>query len=185
MDKKENELNKMNIKRFSGEEANKISKECLHIALIYLLSEKEYNKISITELVKRAGVSRATFYRNYNSKEEIIIEIIENLSQNAEVLLSDYKSDPYNMYLAVFNKISEYKDIFYAMFSAKLSLDSTLSFLNAFERTNSSSNIEAHYRSIAFEGAFVNIVKDWILNDMSRSPQEMAKICTNILQYDI
>ena len=41
-------------------------------ALFELLKKKPLQEISITDLVKKAGASRASFYRNYTSKEQII-----------------------------------------------------------------------------------------------------------------
>lgn len=41
-------------------------------ALAFLIDEKEFSEITISELVKKAGIARSTFYRNYESKEDII-----------------------------------------------------------------------------------------------------------------
>lgn len=59
----------------SNEESNRLTKECLQTALIYLMNEKPFDKITITELVKRSGVSRTAFYRNYTAKEDILWEL--------------------------------------------------------------------------------------------------------------
>ena len=58
------EIKKRDVLRMSNEASNKLTKECLQMALIYLLNEKPIEKITITELVKRSGVSRTAFYRN-------------------------------------------------------------------------------------------------------------------------
>lgn len=49
----------------SNKESNRLTKESLEISLLQLLEKKELAKITISELVHRAGVSRAAFYRNY------------------------------------------------------------------------------------------------------------------------
>ena len=59
----------------SNRESNRLTRESLEISLLQLLEKKELAKITISELVNRAGVSRASFYRNYNSKEEILEEL--------------------------------------------------------------------------------------------------------------
>ncbi len=41
-------------------------------ALALLIDKKEFSEITISELVKKAGIARSTFYRNYESKEDII-----------------------------------------------------------------------------------------------------------------
>ena len=41
-----------------------------------LMHEKEYSKISISEICQRSGVSRQTFYTLFESKENIVIFIL-------------------------------------------------------------------------------------------------------------
>lgn len=41
-------------------------------ALWDLLHNKAFEKISVSELVERAGVGRVTFYRNFSNKEEVL-----------------------------------------------------------------------------------------------------------------
>ncbi|MDO4343177.1 MAG: TetR/AcrR family transcriptional regulator [Eubacteriales bacterium] len=48
------------------------SKRMIEDALFELMKEKNYEKITVSELVKRADVARRTFYRLYNRKEDIL-----------------------------------------------------------------------------------------------------------------
>ena len=41
-------------------------------ALLELMMDKPYQKISITEIAEEADVVRRTFYRNFESKEDVI-----------------------------------------------------------------------------------------------------------------
>lgn len=56
----------------SNKETNQLTKEAIETALLFLLEKKEIRHISVAELVRKAGVSRNAFYRNYKSKEEIL-----------------------------------------------------------------------------------------------------------------
>ena len=49
-------------------------------ALISLLEKKDIDFISITELTKKAGVNRSTFYLHYDNIYELLEETIENLN---------------------------------------------------------------------------------------------------------
>ncbi|HEP1795375.1 TPA: TetR/AcrR family transcriptional regulator [Streptococcus suis] len=66
----------------SNKEANQLTKESLETALLFLLEKKELKQISVSELVRKAGVSRNAFYRNYKSKEEILEIYYERTSSN-------------------------------------------------------------------------------------------------------
>ena len=58
-----------------------------------LLEKKDLKKITISELVERAGVSRAAFYRNYSSKEEILEGIFKNIAKSISILQPIQKQD--------------------------------------------------------------------------------------------
>ena len=50
-------------------------------ALLLLLEEKDIDCISITEITKKAGVNRSTFYLHYDNIYELLEETLENLNK--------------------------------------------------------------------------------------------------------
>ena len=64
----------------------KYARECMVQALIRLLGEKPLSAISITELTAAAGVSRMTYYRNYQSLDDI-------LRSHLTDIFADYRRD--------------------------------------------------------------------------------------------
>ncbi len=62
----------------SNSEIATLTKTYIKTAMLELLSKQSYDKISITELVKRAGVSRTAFYRNYASRDELIDDLVKD-----------------------------------------------------------------------------------------------------------
>ena len=55
------------------------SKNMYVSALLELMNEKPYNQISISELSDKADLSRRTFYRLFNSMDEILLFHIHSL----------------------------------------------------------------------------------------------------------
>ncbi len=49
----------------------------LHQAMIRLLENQEYEKISVAGIAKEADLNRTTFYLFYSSKEELIYDICD------------------------------------------------------------------------------------------------------------
>ena len=81
LNKKENKMeNKMEKNRVS--QANIIAKECIVSALLKLIYEKPLTTITISELTKKAGVSRMTFYRNYDSKEAVFTGHLDEIFEH-------------------------------------------------------------------------------------------------------
>ncbi len=50
----------------------KYTREWTFEALHNLLETKEYENIKISEIITKAGISRATFYRNFSNKDDIV-----------------------------------------------------------------------------------------------------------------
>ncbi len=54
------------------------SKEWIYEALCKLIDQKDFRSITVTELIKVAGVGRSTFYRNYDMIEDVLIERLDS-----------------------------------------------------------------------------------------------------------
>lgn len=88
-------------------------------ALIKLLREKPITDISISELCGRAGIGRASFYRNYDSREDILRAYINTIF-NEWTDESDKKENrPLSDLLGLmFSHFEKYKD-FYSLLSER------------------------------------------------------------------
>lgn len=72
-------------------------------ALLKLMEEKPYHKISIKEITDTAELARKTFYRNFQSKEEVLYVYITELMKEAEKKFEALESlTPYSMSKAYF-----------------------------------------------------------------------------------
>lgn len=50
------------------------------ISLFFIpLNKKNYENITITDIAERAGVTRITFYRNFNTKDDIVKQYVQNI----------------------------------------------------------------------------------------------------------
>jgi hypothetical protein len=54
-------------------------------AVLLLIDEKPYNKISVSDIINKAGIARQTFYRNYKDKDEVIVQYFSSFF-NSELL---------------------------------------------------------------------------------------------------
>jgi AcrR family transcriptional regulator len=57
-------------------EANAKARAAIENALMELLQTKNYSSITVTDIVRKAGVARATYYRNYGSIEDIMVSLL-------------------------------------------------------------------------------------------------------------
>ncbi len=68
-----------NVSPFSNEARNAYVIEHITDALLKLLKDKPVGDISISELCDLAGIGRASFYRNFESKEDILRSYINKI----------------------------------------------------------------------------------------------------------
>ena len=54
------------------------SKDLIVQSLLYLMKKKSFHEIKITEICRKAGVSRLSYYRNFESKEDIVLFYFNN-----------------------------------------------------------------------------------------------------------
>lgn len=59
------------------EEEKRIIFASLKEALMILLDDNDFNKISVSQLVKKAGIARSTFYNYFTDKEDLIRFLIQ------------------------------------------------------------------------------------------------------------
>lgn len=173
------ELEKREILRLSNEESNKITRDCLRIAMIKLMDKKEFDKISITEITKNAGVSRTAFYRNYETKEALVEDICQSLFNELKASVSGkrYRTDRKEWYTNFFRTIKENSEYFQIYLNAHLPFGE----MYVLESVYPPSNPKEHYINSAKEGAFVRILTDWFRDGMKESPAKMGDLCEKLI----
>ena len=67
------------VSPMSNEGRNAYVTEHITAAILSLLEEKPLSEISISELCDQAGVGRASFYRNFQEKEDVLRAYIKGL----------------------------------------------------------------------------------------------------------
>ena len=177
------ELEKRKIVRMSNDATNRITRECIQTALLQLLNDKDIDKISISELTRRAGVSRTAFYNNYSSKEDVLVELSEDILERLTRLTIDALSNEksrYETYLHVFKNIKS------DTFHFKMLLDTGLA---QRETVAISDYVTDHYPGLnpqirklifAWGGMIRGVMLDWFNTDMGENIEEIAHFCADI-----
>ena len=70
---------------------NKRVRTAIAKAWIALLKEKSFSEIKVTDLVKRAGVARQSYYRNFESMEDVAKEYMSEIQQDTHGKRTLYK----------------------------------------------------------------------------------------------
>lgn len=155
--------------------------ESLQEALLILMKEKNFKKITITELCSKAGVSRMAFYGNFKNKDEIITAIVTHSNnQIIKEIGSPFRTNVseewyYHLFEIIDQNTNFLKIIFNAQFKYRY-----LSMINELVLRNQPSSKESYYR-IIWAGGIVNSIIYWIDHDKKESIKEIASFCYHSL----
>ncbi len=164
MEEEKNELERRDVLRHSNEMANQITKECLFEALLILMKKKPFDKITISELVERAGVSRTTFYRNYDSIEQIITEPLFVIIETLRSSLKDekYKNNMKEWYNDTLYYLKEnYAQMLEMLLIATNGAFLDMNYLGDFFRPIDDSAM-SKLKYTAFNGAVKELLAGWV-----------------------
>lgn len=163
-------------------QAEKYVDEYIINALFTLMKSKKYDDISITEITNKAGVGRVSFYRNFNSKEDIIKRWIEDTTNNF-LKSSDinFKKDSTKDYfIKLFNHLEKYKEESFLIYKANLI------YLLKSEFENKLLSIHQkeydNYKSYFLAGGIFNVYYFWLINGCKESSEEIANKLVDLMQ---
>lgn len=152
-------------------------------SLLILMKEKAYSKITINEITAKAGVNRSTYYRNFQSKEEIIRFYISNIMKDyiKEFDESEDKSNE-NYMSIIFNNFYKHKNELLLIHKNKMSylmLDELNEYFELLKGINLS--IGEKYKMYFHTGGIYNFLNLWLINGMKESPKILVKLSLEYL----
>lgn len=167
-----------------GSESNRLAKECIVTALVELMKVRDYDSISITDIAKKAGVSRMAYYRNYTSKDDILNKYIEEVGENIHQKIAESNSSaiPYEYFYALFEQLGKYSDLAIVAYRAHLGeLILTALIKNMFITFPPPDNSAAErYHRFFLAGAFYNVFIEWLKGGLTEDCATMARICADM-----
>ncbi len=170
--------------------ANQFTKQCIMEALLQLMHTQDYNEISITDITRRAGVSRMSYYRNYNSKDEILMDymyqILREYVQELESSGIQSGFQTYGHILHSLKYLQKYKDYVLCLQKANRSeilLHGLDMYMLAVTDTREKTFLEKS-RLYYYSGALYNIFTHWIQDGMEADPEAVAQVIYDHVKYN-
>ena len=142
-------------------------------ALLELIKTKSLSDISISEICDKAQVGRASFYRNFESKEAVI-------ARHLKTLLDDWfadfiKSGSPNIVEAIFTHYYQHKELCITLYRQGLAYLSLQSIKDACGAKSEQTNFEA-YTSAFFAHGLYGWIEEWFRRGMQETPKKMQEL---------
>ena len=166
-----------------------------------LLAEQSYSHITVQEIIDRANVGRTTFYDHFETKDELLKELCENLFGHIISSAKDCththglysnNSAPESIFCHLLQHLQENdnnvlgvlscesSEIFLRYFKDSLSKLIQSQFVNQNRKTNK--DIPSDFLINHISGSFVEMVLWWIKGRMKQTPTELDRYFRSVIE---
>ena len=160
-------------------------------ALLTLMQDHPYSEITVKQIILEARLARKTFYRNYESKDDVLISMIRDTLHNYYDIVNTGSSD---VLTTVFSFAEKNKEILLLLDKNNM-LHIVLQCMNEYgpllrREFVSDSNpfnklfegLDSNYLMAFNIGAFWNVISMWIHRGMNDKPEDIMSMIYQYLQ---
>lgn len=160
-------------------------KEYIAEATLLLMKNKDFNKITIEEITYKAGVNRSTYYRNFDSKEDIIQFYYDNILLKFQNEIGSIDNIHLKLYLKkMFEFYLKEKDNLLLIYQQGISHIMLIAFNKLFKEAILPDTPQKLLPFYYHVGGIFNTFQYWFSTEMKPSPKEMAEISVSFLPKD-
>ena len=176
--------------------------EAIRNAFAKLINEKDYEGITIQDILDEANISRSTFYAHYKTKDDLLLSISNHIFEHVfshslqEEKTHDYSKetfyDYHHLIEHIFYHIQDEKILFKGILSSK----GNKLFLKEF-KSHIYKLVNSYYNNFLYRDQriplelkkaiavdnFITVLDYWIDGDFKESPEEIASYYINQTFY--
>lgn len=167
-----------NVSPKSNEGRNRYVVQHITAALITLMERSPFEEISVSQICQEAQVGRASFYRNYESKKDILGKHMDDLLR-AWGKEFEERGDPAYFSESLLKHYYQHKDFYLLLYRHGLSDMIYETIRSAMKMEEAPSNIERYGKSM-FAGMLFGWIDEWMRQGMPEKPEELILITAQL-----
>lgn len=169
------------------------SKRMLINGLLQLMTTNDFSMITVTQICQEADLSRRTFYRLYESKEELLSDYLASLSENFKNIVSESIPKNYlevaKVYFSFWKQHEDFLSLLKRnnMIGVIYSTSSEMAPI-VFQMVKPNIKMEADLLSFALSyslGGLNGMLIQWVEGGMKLSSDQLATILEQTLQMAV
>lgn len=171
------------------------TRRILRDALVTLILKKDFSSISIKEITEKADVAYITFFRHYDSIDELLMEVLEDglkeLMSRIETLASQSDTSALeDEGKFIFEYVGEQSELFRILFKSqsisRIRKKIIRNIAHVFQKscmplTKLSNQTTIEIASNHIATSLLSLIEWWLENKMTPSPKEMGKVYKNLI----
>jgi len=160
------------------------TRHLLSAALVELIKEKDYNGITVSDIIERANVGRSTFYAHYRDKDDLFVGELDRVIEFLSHRIPDQKEMPFFPSLGLFHHVGEeyelYKSLLWGpgidLLIKHLQKSLTKRIEQGLQESRKEFNVPIPILANFIGGSFLTLLQWWLENKMIYPPEEMNEI---------
>jgi len=159
------------------------TRQALFQALASLLKEKEFERITVSDIIREAHVTRKTFYNHYQDKIDMVQEYQAMLSKEILALQAAHNAFDYDYFVDLLTLLKKKEALLGGLMSAHGSAaiqEIIKGTMAEYCRSQMSGREEdaalLKYQSVMMANAVFGVIQYWLTARPQLSPQETAGI---------
>lgn len=165
-----------------------LTRDYIFQAYLQLLSNQDYDDISICDICTKAGVSRMSFYRNFKSKEDLTFKGIEEITKVMEDEIKKLDNvSTYSVLKVFFEYTKKFKQPLLSFknceFTHTLKTLTTKKLLEEFP--SDCVNRTSKYIPLFYFGSIISVLFEWLKNGCEETPEEMARFIASLINFEL
>jgi AcrR family transcriptional regulator len=162
----------------------------LTAALIDLTSERPYGSIQVRDITDRADVGYATFYRHYESKDDLLLTVFDDIVEELESAAGEQRVGYFEREGSLlFGHVQKYQGFYSSIIHNQEFVKKLKAFLavrieehmidqmTTLKEPSFPIELAAHHMVIALVG----LIEWWLDNDMKLTVEEMARVYQRLI----
>ena len=160
------------------------TRDALGDALVALMHEKNFDQITVQQVLDRAGVGRATFYAHYRDKEDLFMSDVEEFFTMASSVLKRHNVNTKRLapVRELFSHLRDVKEFYMALVASGKANDvrelGRGIFARSIDERLEAAGVQMHplqrsAQAHALAGSMFSLLDWWIDKGMKSDPQEL------------
>ena len=163
----------------NNQEKNTYVRNQILTTLLEMMKTESFNSITISDLVAKADVGRASFYRNYRTKEDVLHEEAERLKKELKTIRKN--DNPYDVRLILIRTLDFYKlhtDFYITLYNSGLKQMIQDSIVDE-SLISDNQPAPLAYTASAFSYLIYGWIIEWIRRGMKETSDELIAMFEN------